>query len=511
MTESSSILPARYDRWKAPAEDGQILIWPPPDELLRNAQENQRHLNSAASVLVQGVSLPQVRTALRTWLGHANDEQPLIATGHQAELHHPGVWVKNALINSVATRMNGRAIHFAVDTDEPKHLHLRWPGGSVALSDVEQPRAEWSGLVPAPTPAHLNDVQASFDAAARAWNFKPMVDSFLGILRQAAPAAPNLPAALTHAVQSLDSTLGLHHDAPLVSPMCESEPYLLFVHHLLARADIFAADYNTALEEFRTENKIRTPGRPMPNLKCTPDGCEVPFWLDDISAGTRTRAAVAREGGAFILRLSTGDQFRLDPNADGWPAASALRDFLKKNRSHLSPRALTLTAVLRLLVADQFVHGIGGGQYDQVLDKLITRHFKLAAPRFAVTTATLFFPGAIGQSRICQPCVAQEGHRLRHALLGEEKRELVSAIASAPRRSAERSLMFSKMHTRLAAARSGQLFRDWEARYQETMEREKQEKVLFDRELFYAVQPRERLEGMIAKYQEAFASGEVVA
>jgi len=53
---------------------------------------------------------------MRQWLGH-DDAQHLIATGHQTELHHPGVWAKNALIDAVAGKLGGRAFHFAVDTE----------------------------------------------------------------------------------------------------------------------------------------------------------------------------------------------------------------------------------------------------------------------------------------------------------------------------------------------------------------------------------------------------------
>jgi hypothetical protein len=504
MSESPSTTVPQYDRWKAPAEDSQTLIWPVPAKLLQDARDNHRNLASAHSVLLQGIPLPIVRLRLRAWLGHENNQQPLIATGHQAELHHPGVWVKNALIDAAAAKLDGRAIHFAVDTDAPKHLHLRWPGGSVALTDVEQPKAEWSGLVPPPTPAHVNEVESAFARASAKWNFQPLVGKFLDMMRQPEKVWKDLPGALTDAIHRLDLSLGLKHQAMIVSPMCMAEPYLLFVHHLLARADVFAADYNAALDEFRRENKIRTPGRPMPNLKCLPEGCEVPFWLDDLSAGTRIRAAVVRDQGEFLLRLANGESFRFDPNADGWKAAGELMQFLRKYQVRLSPRALTLTAVLRLLAADQFVHGIGGGQYDQVLDKLIARHFQLTPPRFSVTTATLFFPGAIGQSRLCKPCVAQEGHKLRHALLGEKKMQLVEAIAAAGRGSAERSLLFNDMHAQLAAERAGAEFKDWEARYAEFRIRKQEEKVWFDRELFYAVQPIDRLQGMIERYRSAF-------
>jgi hypothetical protein len=495
----------RYDRWKAPTEDGQTLLWPAPPDLLRDTSDNQRRLSAASSVHIQGVPLCEVRTRLRQFIGHTNDDRPIFATGHQAELHHPGVWVKNVLINAAADRVGGRAIHFAVDTDAPKHLQLRWPGGSVSLTDSDRPQAQWSGLVSPPTLAHLQDVAETIHRAEQGWDFHPLVDRFLDMLARFAPQSPNLPAALTQSVHALDQSLGLRHEALLVSPMCWSEPYLVFVHHILARADVFAADYNAALDEFRRENKIRTPGRPMPNLTCLPEGCEVPFWLDDLTTGSRTRAAVAREDGAMVLQLSGGGEFRFDPHADGWKAARELLNFLRQHNTRLSPRALTLTAVLRLLAADQFVHGIGGGQYDQVLDKLIARHFHFDPPRFSVTTATLFFPGAAGRSRLCEPCVVQEGHQLKHSLLGQEKTQLVEAIAAAPRLSMERAALFSEMHGKLSAAQSGETFRNWERRFVEAKEREVEEKVLFDRELFYAVQSEERLKGMVEKYWEAFA------
>ncbi|MDB5289385.1 MAG: hypothetical protein JWL69_626 [Phycisphaerales bacterium] len=494
----------RYDRWKAPSEDGQTLIWPPAPQLLADTQENHRRLSAAHSTLMQNVPLPEVRARMRLWLGHDNNEAPLFATGHQAELHHPGVWVKNVLIDAAANKADGRAVHFAVDTDEPKHLQLRWPGGSVPLTDESHPKAEWSGLLPAPSPAHLDEVARTFEAAARSWPFRPLVPDFLRSMRRLSLESPTLPSALTNAVHELDWNLGLRHHAMLESPLCLSEPYLLFVHHVLACADAFSVDYNAALDEFRTENRIRTPGRPMPNLKCVPDGCEVPFWLDDLTTGSRSRAAVAREQGAFVLRLPGGEQFRFDPNADGWSAAGELMLFFRRHGVRLSPRALTLTAVLRLLAADQFVHGIGGGLYDQVLDKLIARHFKIEAPRFSVTTATLYFPLAVGQPRVCLPCVVQEGHRLKHSILGKEKQRLVEAIAAAPRNSRERSTLFYTMHDQLAAAQSRPEIQRWEQRFNRAQTRVQEEKSLFDRELFYALQPADRLKAMIEQYREAF-------
>jgi hypothetical protein len=223
--------------------------------------------------------------------------------------------------------------------------------------------------------------------------------------------------------------------------------------------------------------------------------------MDNLGTGERTRATVVRRGNGFVLRGPSGtapDEFPLDRNANGWDAARGLLGWLRRHNLRLAPRALTLTALLRLLVADQFVHGIGGGRYDQVLDTLIERHFGLAAPRFAVTTATLYFPEAAGRARPCVPCVKQQGHQLRHRVLGAEKMQLVGAIDAAPRGSPQRQSLFQELHRRLGeAAISHPAIRQWEQAVRETAEREQQERALFDRELFYAFQPAERLGELI--------------
>jgi hypothetical protein len=60
------------------------------------------------------------------------------------------------------------------------------------------------------------------------------------------------------------------------------------------------------------------------------------------------------------------------------------------------------------------------------------------------------------------------------------------------------------MHRRLAdAAMTHPAVRRWEQNVRETAEREQEERTLFDRELFYAFQPAERLREMIERYRAA--------
>lgn len=495
---------ARYANWKAPAEDGQTLAWPAGRRLVDDTNANARSLSAAAGCRVQGVPVPELRRQMRAWIGHKDETQPLVATGHQTELYHPGVWVKDALTNAVADRLGGLAWHFAVDTDQPKHLAVRWPGTTRPITDDPAlSAAEWSGLLVPPTPAHLSDLDADLSAAAAGWAFQPMLPGVLRTMRHLSLESESLSAAITHAQHALDWDLGLRHHVLLASPLMSAAPYLAFVHHVLARAPAFAEHYNRALAEYRVEAKIDSPTRPMPDLRVTGDKVEVPFWLDDLADGSRRRAAVRRDGDRLSLSAK-GDAFALNATTEGHAAADGLGRWLSDRQLRLSPRALTLTTFLRLLVVDQFVHGIGGGRYDQVTDRVLSSFFGIDPPRFAVATATLIFPGAVGQPRVCPPCVAHEGHRLRHGLLGDSKREIVAAIAALPRRSLQRSMAFSNLRSALsAAAIDHPILLDWSDRYRRTQDRDREEQVLFDRELFYAVQPRERLAGMIDAFRRA--------
>src|SRR5689334_21153410 len=93
------------------------------------------------------------------------------------------------------------------------------------------------------------------------------------------------------------------------------------------------------------------------------------IWRRIRASGCSSRA------GAWGLR-----DFEFDPAAKGFEAAAKLQEWLGQNRLRISPRALTLTTFFRLLLADQFVHGIGGARYDRVTDRLIARFLGIEPP-----------------------------------------------------------------------------------------------------------------------------------
>jgi hypothetical protein len=492
MTEPSR----RYADWKAPPADGARLVWPDAPELLERTRANANRLASESRALVQNIQLRELRSFARRAIGHP-DDLLLIATGHQAELYHPGVWVKDVLIDALASRLHGKAMHLAVDTDQVKHLVLRYPRATLPVSD--DPRlasASWSALVAAPTARHLDFLEQSVRETTSTLGFRPMLSEFLHELRDA--NEPDLSRALTTALLRIDQSLGLTRSSVIASNLWASDAFAAFVYHVAAHADRFAEDYNVSLDAYRAETDTRDPNRPMPNVLLTDESVELPFWLDDLASGQRTRPTVFRSDGDWVLQPVDRDCFAFDSRLDGWDAAGRLNDYLRRSRLRLAPRALTLTMFARLCLVDLFVHGIGGGRYDQVTDRIVERHFGIEPPAFAVTTATLLFPTAVGRQRTCLPCLLQEGHRLRHALPDGRKRELVEAIAAAPRRSAERGRLFARMHRALAESptRAVVLTR-WQQRLDDARRRLLEERDEFSRELFYLVQPRERLAALI--------------
>ena len=499
-----SIPPSEQARWKAPAGDGEMLIWPDPRSLVSSIHENQKLSSGAASVRIAKVPLAELRRDFRRWVGHADDSRPIVVMGHQVELYHPGVWAKNVLIHELATAVGGEAYHVAVDTDAPKHLHVRWPGASLPVTD--DPRlasADWAGLLRAPTPQHLNRVVPAFDAASRAWGFETLVEPFLSALRRLSMESAELTASLTNAIHEIEWQIGLRHHALLASPLWGSHAYLVFIHHILANATSFAAAYNAALGEYRRESGIRNTGRPWPDLRVTAEECEVPFWIDSLERETRTRGRVMRRGGGVLLAVDGTESFPLEPGGDGHAAAQRLGRFLTENSIRISPRALTLTCFLRLFLADQFVHGIGGARYDSVTDRVIEKWIGSRAPAYSVTTATLLFPAAVGAEQVDVGALWREGRRLRHGGGVAWKGELVRRIASLPRGSEERSRLFYEMHSRLGELENQPPYQKWQEWYERAREQARDAEAASDRELFFAIQPEERLRGLVEKYHAA--------
>ena len=72
--------------------------------------------------------------------------RPLIVTGHQPELFHPGVWIKNFAAASIAAASGGVGLNLIVDNDVPKSSSIAVPtaeSAGIRLTRVEFRSLGW--------------------------------------------------------------------------------------------------------------------------------------------------------------------------------------------------------------------------------------------------------------------------------------------------------------------------------------------------------------------------------
>jgi hypothetical protein len=189
-----------------------------------------------------------------------------------------------------------------------------------------------------------------------------------------------------------------------VSRLSGTGAFARFAGHILADLPRFREAYNAAIRAYRQANGIRSTNHPAPELA---EG-EAPFWVRNGTDGRRARAT---------------------PSSDP---------------RRLRPRALTLTLFARVCLGDFFVHGIGGGKYDEVTDAIIRDYFGIDPPAYQVLSATLHLPLPTFPSG---PEDAERAARHLRDLTWNPQRYLPPGVASRP---AVRQLVEEK--TAIAAA-----------------------------------------------------------
>lgn len=451
-------------RYRAPAGDGEFLAVPPLTELAARFAENSVSLNSSA-IHIGLVPLGDFRrNAVQEVLEASNDylflegiapvtsEPRLVVAGHQPEFFHPGVWVKNFALNGLAATHGYSPLNLVVDNDTVKSTSIRLPISSGDSHSVEYGSIafdESPGEVP--YEEHRQPSRTLFDSfpervgeAIPGWGFQP-------ILHQCWPRLLvdlNRGTALWEATCRLRRTLERHwgvrnFELP-VSRLAETRAFEAFVTALMNDLPHFVACYNEAIREYRSLHRLRSANHPAPKLEETGNWLEAPFWIWHGDLPTRQRL--------WARKIEGGIEFQAGDRVLGSQSLAKLRSAGWKIR----PRALTLTMFVRLCLADGFIHGIGGGKYDEVTDAIIQRYFNIEPPDYGVVSATLRlrlprFEATKESERRAQRRLRdlewnpQEEEEVQAAMpkLVERKREL---IAREPERKAERRAWFRELH-----------------------------------------------------------------
>lgn len=411
--------PWQRTRLRVPREDSSILAVPSLAEVPALVEANGNVLNGS-SIKIAGRSLTSLRETTRcqaveaaadftsSLTGKPHDFgqcERVIASGHQPELFHPGVWIKNFAVSRLAEATGSIGLNLIVDSDTISSRRIRIPDGSPEHPVFETVEFDQPGEVMPWEEARIQDegLLASFaDRLTSAFSRFPK--------RASAQAAPILASVWQQAVDrgrrgSLTNVLSLARvllekqfgpgnlELP-VSRLCQLDPFSWFAADVLLRAEPFLEIHNRTLAEFRQLNRIRSRTHPVPELGRQDGWIETPFrvWRD----GESQRQAV------FIRVLV--DQIFL--SAGPYKSAMFLKsepkcETLAKELSYLTDRgirfrtrALTTTLFTRLFLADLFVHGIGGARYDDMTDRILAQFYGLPAPGFLTLSATAWLPFA---------------------------------------------------------------------------------------------------------------------
>jgi hypothetical protein len=429
QTSGNQVL-VRNQRYRAPSTSGEKLAVPPwsamGDHLASNLAWREQHncrncavlgkpldelvaearrevLARAAAYTIESLAdAPGAQELFRRWGDAANGNAtvgPFIVTGHQPGLVHPGVWVKNFAAASLAGAHQGVGLHIIVDADLCRAPSIVVPAGTVdapRLTPVEYDLA--SAELPWEERRIVDDdVWRSFPErvheTAGDLLTDPMLDEWWPTATARAHATGLVGAALAQARHRAELEWGCCNLELPQSELCRTAAFRWFAVALLAELPRFVAAYNGALADYRRTHKLRNHAQPVPDLAVDGDWFEAPLWVWTAADARRRPLFVRRNAGGLLCSDRRGweQTISLTGPADAGAAVASLGDW-EAAGVKLRSRALITTMFTRLIVADLFLHGIGGAKYDEATDAISARFFGAAPPAFAALSGTLRLP-----------------------------------------------------------------------------------------------------------------------
>ena len=443
--------PIVREYYRVPREDRGVSIRPGPAELPALVERNRRLLASWTFEFAgrpfaefRAAARAEVMALARSYAGRWgfgvdrdwSEPAPIIVTGHQPTLFHPGVWIKHFLAGSLAAATGGVALNLAVDNDEARGQVYRFPvRGGRSRGHEWQARgmlvegANWLARDVPIGEAAVIEIPFADAVPSIAFEEQPVVAAPQPMqILMSLPAGPigghyvrfdPLPAramyqadflgeALLAARRWAEERLGLKNLELPVSRLADGEAFRLFVAEMLRRHEELFAAYNESLAEYRRVYRERSAAQPVPDLARDGVRIEIPFWVwrageprrrlwvEPVSK-ERARLATAslRQAGRLNgpgLRLLAGQEVIGEVDVvEARRAAAGLAE-MRQAGWKIRPRALTLTLFARLALGDVFIHGLGGALYDKITDGIFERLFRAEPPEIILASCTVYLP-----------------------------------------------------------------------------------------------------------------------
>jgi hypothetical protein len=413
----------------APRENHATLMAPPLDQVSAMVAKN-RSLRNGHAYDLQGRSLAELSQQARRELLDAayrwttsyrdvaaphNDSTnrinpidsansidsapPIFLAGHQPQIVHPGVWLKNFVLGKLSQQAGATAINLVVDSDTLADASLRVPTGSVA-----EPRAvqvafdQMDQKIPYEERA-IEDRELFETFGRRVMESMtplvahPLIEQFWPMVLARAKARQRLGACFAQARHQLEGDWGLQTLEVAQSQVCSSESFSWFTAHLLSRLSEFRVIYNESIREYRRKHRIRSASHPAPELVEDDEWQEAPFWMWTAENPERQRLFARQACQTIVLSDRRSWEASLPFSSEGDISAAAAKfQELQRDGVKIRSRALITTLWARLFLCDLFIHGIGGAKYDAVTDRIIERFFGIDPPGLMVVSGTLHLP-----------------------------------------------------------------------------------------------------------------------
>ncbi len=397
----------QYRKLRAPQKHGGFLVEPPLSESTQLVRTNQELIAKSADLIIAGRPLHELRHSARKELIQLAlefsgdrlsepaqvDADLIFLSGHQPKLFHPGVWFKNVLLHQLAQRHQAIAINLIIDNDLCGLPSIAVPTGSLDSPQITQFEfdTEQSNLpfeeVDVQSPERFDSFSERVLESALTANRDPLLTQYWDYVRQSPQS--NVGLKLAYARHSLECQHGIQNLELPLSTICQTSEFLLFCLHLMKNAGLLRETYNQSLASYRQVHKIRSQSHPVPALTQMESAIELPLWFWTSDAPSRQSLfCKPLENEIELLDGSGVSLGKINLTAGNDEAVNQLQVLCQRGLK-IRPRALTTTMYCRLVLGDLFLHGIGGGKYDQLTDDIAEQFLGVSLPRIQIATSTI--------------------------------------------------------------------------------------------------------------------------
>lgn len=422
---------------KVPRENNTFLCTPHAGNAQGLLRQNQSQKDSQPQAdwirplqtLARTQALQAARDYTSTYapqsiLNSGTEPLNLVVGGHQPELFHPGVWFKNVLLSKIAQSTSSCGLHVIIDHDLARSDTIRVPAQSTATMDsfehgigyekgelhqtaISLPiRSDFGNRLPwhltLTDGTDLSRWRKAIDqiasGLASCGAFGSIAQDRFPLLSECLSKCKNFSDVFSQFRHRIEIEHGVSNLEVPIGSICDASAFGRFVYHCVVDADSLWSIYNRCRSEYRHRHSIRNQAQPVPELLQEDGMLELPFWIykrDVASFTDRKRLWL------FVDSSQSSDEYQLVDHPD--PAQRTIWLSLPRDPKQVEwawsrwvdegvcirPRALMTTLFLRCFVADLFVHGIGGGAYDELTDAIILAWLGMEPPEYITCSASL--------------------------------------------------------------------------------------------------------------------------